>query len=70
MRYLDRPLHLSNLCDSAIGWDMVVRRIHWITNAQREQASDLHQDTVALRGWLDVVKSHVNNMHEALHHLL
>ena len=70
VRYLDRPLHLSNLRDSAIGWDTVVRRIHGIANAQREQATDSHQDAVALRGRLDVVKSHLNNMHEALHRLL
>ena len=70
VRYLDRPLHLSNLRDSAIGWDTVVRRIHGIANAQREQATDSHQDAVALRGRLDVVESHLNDMHEALHRLL
>ena len=70
VRYLDRPLHLSNLHDSAIGWDTVVCRIHGIANAQREQATDSHQDTVALRGWLDMVESHLNDMHEALHCLL
>ena len=70
VRYLDRPLHLSNLRDSAIGWDTVVCRIHGIANAQREQAADSHQDAVALRGRLDVVESHLNDMHEALHRLL
>ena len=28
------------------------------------------QDAVALRGRLDVVESHLNDMHEALHRLL
>ena len=70
VHYLDRPLHLSNLHNSAIGWDMVVHHIHVIANAQREQATNSHQDAVALRGWLDVVKSHLNDMHEALDRLL
>ena len=68
--YLDCHLHLSNLCDSATGWDMVVCCIHTITNAQREQATDSHQDTIVLRGRLDMVESHLNDMHEALHRLL
>ena len=70
VHYLDRPLHLSNLHDSAIGWDTVVRCIHAIANAQREQATDSHQDAIALRGWLDVVESHLNDMHKALDCLL
>ena len=68
--YLDCPLHLSNLRDSTIGWDTVVCRIHAIANAQCEQATNSHQDTIALRGRLDMVKSHLNDMHEALDHLL
>ena len=43
VRYLDRPLHLSNLHNSAIGWDMVVCHIHAIANAQHEQDTDSHQ---------------------------
>ena len=70
VRYLDRPLHLSNLHNSAIGWDTVVRRIHGIANAQWEQATNSHQDAVALHGRLDMVESHLNDMHEVLHHLL
>ena len=68
--YLDHPLHLSNLCNSTTGWDMVVHRMHTIANAQREQATDLHQETIVLCGWLDMVESHLNDMHEALHRLL
>ena len=43
VHYLDRPLHLSNLHNSAIGWDMVVCHIHAIANAQHEQDTDSHQ---------------------------
>ena len=49
---------------------MVVCHIHVIANAQRKQATNSHQDAVALHGWLDMVKSHLNNMHKALDRLL
>ena len=62
VRYLDRPLQLSDLRSSAHGWDNLVRRVQAVFLAQREQASEAREGFVGVRGRLDVIEGQMDDM--------
>ena len=62
VRYLDRPLQLSDLRSSAHGWDSLVRRVQVVFLAQREQANEAREGFVGIHGWLDVVEGQMDDM--------
>ena len=62
VRYLDRPLQLSDLRSSAHGWDSLVHRVQAVFLAQREQANEAREGLVGIRGRLDVVEDQMDDM--------
>ena len=70
VRYLDRPLQLSDLRSSAHGWDNLVRRVQAVFLAQREQANEAREGLVGIRGQLDVVEGQMDDMAATLLRIL
>ena len=70
VRYLDRPLQLSDLRSSAHGWDSLVRRVQAVFLAQREQANEAREGFVGVRGRLDVIEGQMDDMAATLLRIL
>ena len=70
VRYLDRPLQLSDLWSSTHGWDSLVRRVQAVFLAQREQANEAREGFVGLRGRLDMVEGQMDDMAATLLRIL
>ena len=70
VRYLDRPLQLSDLRSSAHGWDSLICRVQAVFLVQREQANEAEEGLVGIRGRLDVVEGQMDDMAATLLRIL